>query len=302
MSEKKVETQEQTTDVNESVVEATTADTPTTEEDIFSSIFGDNSSEFAAQEQVPAVESNEPSEQGQSVDPKEDNNQFQYWQSQADKKQVEIDTLKGQMSEMMGVLKSSKSPDTSSTGAKEKTVQLERPVKPQKPASFDHSEALTDPDSGSAKYIAAREGYVEEMSDYMLAIEERRNVELDQARAVQRKATQEQELLSDLQTNYDYSPKEAKDFLKKMTSPESLSLDNLVKLHRLDLNEGQQTIAQIDSRSMEKQATMSNRQQKLSIPKPVSVQPGVNMQSSRKTAENKMMDSMLSDFKKRNPF
>ena len=70
----------------------------------------------------------------------------------------------------------------------------------------------------------------------------------------------------------------------------------------MDLNEGQQTIAQIDTQSMEKQATMSSRQQKLSIPKPVSVQPGVNVQSSRKTAENTMMDSMLTDYKKRNPF
>jgi len=54
--------------------------------------------------------------------------------------------------------------------------------------------------------------------------------------------------------------------------------------------------------SMEKQAVMSNRSQKLSIPKPVAVQPSANMQSSKKTAENTMMDSMLTDYKKKNPF
>jgi hypothetical protein len=304
MSENVVETQqEQTTDVNENVVEAPTADAPTSEEDIFNSIFGDNTQEFAAlQDSQGDVDADKPLEQEQSVDPKEDDTQFQYWQSQTDKKQAEIDELKGQVSDLIQAVKSPASAQANTVGAEKETETLQRPVKPKKPVNFDHSEALTDPDSDSAKYLAAKDGYVEELSDYMLAVEEQRNVELEQAKAIQRKSAQEQELMTDLQANYNYSPAEAKDFLKKMTAPESLTLDNLVKLHRMDLNEGQQTIAQIDTQSMEKQATMSSRQQKLSIPKPVSVQPGVNVQSSRKTAENTMMDSMLTDYKKRNPF
>ena len=87
-----------------------------------------------------------------------------------------------------------------------------------------------------------------------------------------------------------------------MTSPDSLSLDNLVKLHRMDLNDNSQTISQVSDNAIQKQAAMNLKQSKLSIPKPISVQPGVNVQSSRKSAENQMMDSMLTDYKKKNPF
>ena len=72
----------------EQVVESQeTAVAQSPEEDIFNDIFGDNSSDFAFQtEESSNVLSNEPSEVQQSIDPKEDANQFQYWQSQADKK------------------------------------------------------------------------------------------------------------------------------------------------------------------------------------------------------------------------
>ena len=46
---------------------------------------------------------------------------------------------------------------------------------------------------------------------------------------------------------------------------------------------------------------MAQRQQKLNIPKPISTQPSVNMQSSKKV-EDKMMDSMIQNYKTKNPF
>ena len=57
-----------------------------------------------------------------------------------------------------------------------------------------------------------------------------------------------------------------------------------------------------DAATIIKQQVMSERNKRLSIPKPVSVQPSVNVQSSKKSAENQMMDSMLTDYKKKNPF
>jgi len=70
----------------------------------------------------------------------------------------------------------------------------------------------------------------------------------------------------------------------------------------MDLDGGNQTITQVSDEALKKASQMKMQQSKLSIPKPVAGQASVNMQSSRKTAENTMMDSMLSDFKKRNPF
>jgi hypothetical protein len=94
----------QATEVEQTQVEAPqeTAVEPRPEEDIFNDIFGDNSNEFAFHSgESEDVQEGEPSEVVQSVDPKEDSNQFQYWQSQADKRAAEVDLLKSQVSDLM---------------------------------------------------------------------------------------------------------------------------------------------------------------------------------------------------------
>ena len=108
------------------------------------------------------VVGNEPPDIQTAEEPKNDPDQFQYWQSQADKRQAEVDMLKSQMADVM----STAQPAEAAPVEKE-TVQLEKPVKPSKPADFDRSEALTDPDSASAKYLAKQESYLEAMSDYV---------------------------------------------------------------------------------------------------------------------------------------
>jgi len=284
----------------EQVIESQeTAVAQSPEEDIFNDIFGDNSADFAFQtEESNNVLGNEPSEVQQSSDPKEDANQFQYWQSQADKKTVEVETLKSQMSEMMKAIQSPKTAEINT--AKEETV--ERPVKPIKPADFDHSEAIADPDSKSAKYLAKSTEYMEDMTDYTSSLEEKRISSLRAMEEQTKKQAQEAQLVSDLQRNYGYDQASANDFLVKMTAPESMSLDNLVKLHKLNQEPaGNQTITQVNDDALRKQANMMQQKSKLSIPRPIGIQAGVNMQSS-KTSENKMMDSMLNNFKKKNPF
>ena len=90
---------------------------------------------------------------------------------------------------------------------------------------------------------------------------------------------------------------------KKALDEQKGKLDNLVKLHRINTqpDSGNQTITQINDEAIRKQASMVQQQSKLSIPRPIGVKAGVNMQSSKKQ-EDKMMDSMLMNFKKKNPF
>ncbi len=291
----------QATEVEQPQVEAPqeTAVAPKPEEDIFNDIFGDNSSEFAFQTGEPTETSvDEPSEVPQSVDPKEDNSQFQYWQSQADKRAAEVELLKGQVNELMTNQKASAQP------VKEETVQLEKPVKPQKPADFDHSEAIADPDSASAKYLVKQTEYMESMTDYTTSLEEQRIQSMRTLEEQTKKQAQEAQLVSDLQRNYGYSLDDANDFMVKMTAPESMSLDNLVKLHRINTQpqeQSSQTITQVSDAALQKQANMMQQKSKLSIPKPIGVKAGVNMQSSKKS-EDKMMDSMIQNFNKKNPF
>ena len=297
MSNKEKETQVD----EQNIVEEETANTSINEDDLFDQVFGNNSAEFVAQDETELSEpvSDQASEVQNTSDPKNDTEQYQYWQSQADKRQVEVDTLKAQMSEMVSALKSG---STESEAPKEIEQKLEKPIKPKRPSGYDHSDALNDPDSESSEYLVKKDQYLEELSEYMVNLEVQRSSEIAKQQAESKQLMQQQQLRNDLQNNYSYSNEQAEDFINTMSSPESLSLDNLVRLHQLNLTSVTQEVQQVSPQAQVKQNTMVKRQEKLSIPKSIGVQPSVGTQSSRKSAEDQMMDSMISGFRKKNPF
>lgn len=277
-----------------------TANGTTSDDDIFKQVFGTNTDNFVARvgEDVQNTYESETSEVSDVSNPKESSDQFQYWQSQADKKAAEVETLKRELESLKSKEISTPAP-TQQAAQSQETV---KPVKPVRPSDFDNSEAITDPDSKSAKYLAAKEQYLDDMTEYLMQQEETRNQLTQKQLEEQRKMQSQQQLLSDLQTNYGYTPNEATDFVKTMSSPESLSLDNLVKLHKSLTSRENETISisqpnVIDPRTSE----MAQRQQKLAIPRPISTQPSVSKQSSKKV-EDQMMDSMIKSYKDKNPF
>lgn len=280
---------------NEQGVEGITTEPTATSDDIFNEIFGQ------AQEQVAPVGQevveSEPVDTQVAMEPKNDPDQFQYWQSQADKRQAEVDMLKTQMADVM-----SKVSQPAPVAPVEKETALEKPVKPRKPADFDRSEALTDPDSASAQYLAKQESYLEAMSDYVANSNEQVMQTMTKAQQEQQAIARDQKVMRDLQSKYNYTPEQANDFVTQMSSPDSLSLDNLVQLHQLKMNVGSQQVTQVTPQAQQKAAVMNQRNEKLSIPKPIGVQPGASDQSPTKNVEDKMMDAMINNFNKRNPF
>jgi hypothetical protein len=286
-------------EVQEQKDDAVTAiESSSTQEDIFADIFGQQAEPIVATDPATTPDVNpldEPSDVPSKSDPKGDPDQFQYWQSQADKRSAEVELLKGQVSELMETKASTPEEPV------QKETAIEKPVKPSKPADYDHSEALADPESKSAKYLADREMYMDNMLEYTTELEAVRTEKLEQQQANQQRELSRQKLVNDLQGKYNYSNEQALNFIETMSSPESLSLDNLVQLHKMRTGNAPQEFTQVTPEAQEKAALMSNRQEKLSIPKPIGVQPGASRQSS-KTVENQMMDSMVADFKKKNPF
>jgi|TARA_B100000085_G_C18483329_1_gene488284 hypothetical protein len=284
----------------QSVDPLTTASVPTGDDDIFKEVFGVDTDQFVAKvgEEVQETSTNEPSEVSDVSNPKESPDQFQYWQSQADKKAAEVEALKKEVEAL-------KSKETSAPEQPQPAVESQeivRPIKPVRPSGFDNSEALTDPDSKSAKYLAAKEQYLDDMTEYLMSQEEKRNQLTEQQLAQQQKLQSQNQLLSDLQTGYGYTPEEANDFLDKMSKPESLSLDNLVKLHKSLSSRESENIPMTQPNVIDpRQSEMAQRQQKLAIPKPITTQAGASKQSS-KSIEDQMMDSMVANYKKKNPF
>ena len=287
------------TEVQEQKESDPTAISESAQENIFNDIFGQQAEPIVAtqeNQQPDVTNEGEISDVQSNSDPKNDESQFQYWQSQADKRGAEVDLLKAQVTELM---KSKQVP--SEEPVKEEIVKLEKPIKPSKPADYDHSEALADPESSSAKYLTQREQYLDNMTEYMTETDNLRNKQIEETAALQRKELSRQKLVNDLQAKYDYSNEDASDFIETMSSPESLTLDNLVQLHKMRQGSGPQQVTQVTPEAQQKQALMSNRQEKLSIPKPIGVQPGASTRQSSKV-EDQMMDSMVASYKKKNPF
>ena len=157
----------------EQQVESQTATEPTQQEDIFAEVFGQPQTEqfVAKTESEPEiVNESEPSDVQSEEVPKSDNDSYKYWQSQADKRAAEVDLLKSQVTELMKAQTS-----TPAEEPKEETPSIERPVKPRKPADYDHSEALADPESASGKYLGKQEQYLDNLATYMETVEVQRS-------------------------------------------------------------------------------------------------------------------------------
>jgi len=287
--------------------EQSTANDSGLQEDIFTEIFGGPAvEEFVATdttEQQPDFLGVEPSEPVQApADPKDDNSQFQYWQSQADKKQGQIEELKEQVAALSAPRQETSRQETA---VQQEIEQVQKPIKPKKPAGFNHSEALDDQESESAKYLTQKDQYVDDLANYMEVAETRR----EQSAAMQERQRQtslrNQQVMTELQSKFSYNAAEAADFVEVMNDPSSLSLDNLVQLHQIRrgnrTNAGQVISREQTPQVRQKVAQMENRQRNLSVPQPLGVQPGANVQSNKKV-EDQMMDSMIGNFKKKNPF
>lgn len=276
-----------------------TAPASAEDDNIFNEIFGEQEVSKYVAPIEPKQDEGNLSEGPVDVNPKEDPNQFQYWQSQADKKDVELQELKARMDKVEQSTPPVQSAAPVETQPEPIQETEQKPVKPARPTDFDSSEALTDPNSKSAKYVAARDQYLEEITEYNeLQVSNQQQLAKQQQQQAAQAASQAK-LINDLQTKYSYTPEEANDFIVKMSSPESLSLDNLVKLHRGD----QQQVQPVTTTSTAdlQLEVMKQRKEKLAIPKPITTQPSANVQSSRKI-EDQMMDSMIGSFKKKNPF
>lgn len=290
--------------VNDTVIDEQGTDSivdPTpTQEDIFDEVFNMKSDDpFIAgtETQVtpePAVES-EPLSTQPIADAKSDPSQFEYWQSQADKRNQELGAMKQELETMKAQM-------TKKEEVVETAPEVVKPVKPAKPSDYNHSEALADPESPSAKYLEQNQTYLESMNDYILERDARRDAEIAEVQAQRQAMQQQQDTINNLQAKYGYTPEMANNFIDTMSSPQSLSLDNLVKLHQLNIGANAPQAKQVSPQAQQRQAQLQQRQDKLGIPKPIGVQPGVSVQSPKLSNEDELMNAMIGDHKKVNPW
>jgi hypothetical protein len=273
---------------------------------------------YDAKENVPGV--NEPETQN----PKEvemaatesegvQDESFQYWQSQADKKAKELEEVKSRYSDLeeiapiaryirenpqvLNSVESSLSANKPMDTIRKDTSQelAKKPEKPSKPADYDPIEAANDTESNSFKYRESMEGYRDAMMDFYEAREQNRDLEVQQQQEQVAQQNYMENVRSQLSNVYGFGERESESFIKDMSRPESLSLENLVTVWKLKNKPTEQQI-----RAPKKVQQMRSQAEKLSVKQPVGIAPSQGQVA--RGVEDQLMDAMVADYKSKNPW
>jgi hypothetical protein len=225
---------------------------------------------------------------------------FQYWQSQADIRARELEEVKTKYQDLDEIAPLAKyirdNPQVLNSIESSLSQELaKKPERPSKPAEYDPIEATSDPDSTSFKYRESLESYRDDMMDYYEGKERNRDVAMQEQ---QEKVAQQQymeNVRSQLQNVYGFEDKEMESFIAEMSRPESLSLENLVSVWKLNNKPTEQQI-----KSPQKVKSMQTQKEKLGVKQPVGVAPSSGQVA--KSTEDQLMDAMVADHKSRNPW
>ena len=254
-------------------------------------------------------------EAAQPVDPKNDDTRYQYWQSQAAKKDNALRQMQAQMQQQTQMQQQYAQPQQYQQPQEE--VQEEFPAppeKPGKPRNFSRQEAYEDSNSESAKYLDEVDEWRDNMEEYrnlkddyeasimqeQIYYQQEQRAQAERVRQAQMQQAQQMNEVSNLvQGHYGMSPEDTQDFIRTMSNPSSITVDNLVQLYRLQKGKGGGApVNQGQPAQPSPQFQQAQRAQQ--VPQPMGVQPtaGQNTISS----EDQIMDNMISDFKSKNPW
>jgi|TARA_R110000824_G_scaffold111129_3_gene259417 hypothetical protein len=245
------------------------------------------------------------------VQPQGENDEvrYQYWQSQADKLKNERDQLQQQFNTL------ATQPPQPQESQKEPEPEPEPefpapPEKPAKPYNFSMDEAISDSQSESAQFVQQEQSWRDEMDEYknlqfeyqiaMMkderdSLQQERQDDIKRRESEQAQIEQMDNLKGQIMNQYNVDTQTAEDFVRVMSDPQSLSLDNLWKLYSTD--KGISTPQQVGRPSAEFQQVKRAQQ----IPASMGVMPSQNRQNQG-SVEDTVMDSMITDFNKQNPF
>tara|TARA_R100001463_G_scaffold126770_4_gene184624 strand:- start:7111 stop:8061 length:951 start_codon:yes stop_codon:yes gene_type:complete len=267
---------------------------------------------FATNEIIPDAPAQTEEKVAQQEAQDNDEKRYQYWQSEADKARNE----NAQMAQRLQALEQqAQAPQPTVENEVEEDRQFPPPpMKPSKPRGFNRAEAVEDTSSESAKYLDEVEEWRDEMDDYnrlqseynlalveeeKQKIVEERNEILRQQAETQNRQQQMVGIQNHLRTNYQASDQEIAQFVEIMDKPESVTIDNLFKLYRME--SGNQTAPQqaplTETAPNESFQQMQRAQQ---VPASMGVLPSSG--NTQGSTEDNMMDSMISTYKKQNPW
>ena len=276
--------------------------------------FFGNTQEETPSEGIPSQETTEaPVEQPQGEEPyqaKNDDKRFEYWQSQADKANAQLAQQQQQMQQMQAQMNQVQAQPQQAEPAKEEFPPP--PEKPKRPSRFSRNEAYEDPDSPSARYLDELEEWRDTKDEYnqlrtqydnAVLQEQFNNMQQERVRdaqrqqAVQQQNQQMREVQELVTGHHGLPPEQANDFIQKMSDPDSVSIDNLVKLYLMEQGQGNPQTGTTPQPSETFQQTQRAQQ----VPSPMGTMPSSGNQPTQ-SDEDQIMDSMISNFNSKNPW
>tara|TARA_R110000764_G_scaffold37605_1_gene83585 strand:+ start:2227 stop:3189 length:963 start_codon:yes stop_codon:yes gene_type:complete len=245
------------------------------------------------------------------IDVDNDVKRYQYWQSEADKARNEKQELEERLQAVETQQAQSSQPENIEPEAEE--TFPDPPIKPGKPAGFSRQDALEDPQSQSASYLDQVDNWRDNMDEYnrlhtqysQAVVQEERQKLVNEREDILRQqsekeliATNMQQMGTHLNKTYGASQDEISQFVKVMDNPKNITVDNLFQLYRMQ-NGGNtgQPVTQAQTATSESFQQMKRAQQ---VPSPMGVVPAQTNSSGN--GSDSVMDSMISDYKNKNPF
>tara|TARA_R100001510_G_scaffold57752_1_gene67439 strand:- start:983 stop:1912 length:930 start_codon:yes stop_codon:yes gene_type:complete len=251
-------------------------------------------------------------EMAKPTDPKNDETRYQYWQSQAAKRENEMKALQAQLQQQQQFQPQMAQPQVPEQPVKEEfPAPPERPVKPR---NFNRQEAFEDASSESARYLDEVDDWRDNMEEYRTLKDEyetslvqeqinqqkEQQMQAERARQAQmQQAAQVKEVEQLVQGHYGMSKEDTQEFIKTMSDPASITVDNLVQLYRLQ--KGQGGGAPVNpGQPAQPSPQFQQAQRAQQVPQPMGVQPTAG--NIEAPAEDQIMDNIITDYKKNNPW
>ena len=270
--------------------------------------------ETSSQEQTSPVEGTSESapiqEQAQEYNAKNDEKRFEYWQSQAAKAQNETAQVQQHNAQLKAQMQNVPPPQQYQEQPVEEFPAP--PERPEKPRAFNREEAYSDPTSESARYLDDYDSWRDDITEYnslkqeytvagmqdrLDSQEDQRIAEIQRREAYNQQYQQMSNVAGHLQGHYGFQDTEAQEFIQQMSDPDSLSLDNLVQLYRLQKGQGQP-----DPNNTGPSPEFQQTQRAQQIPSPMGVQTGQGGGNDARSDSDKIMDNMIGEFNKNNPW
>jgi hypothetical protein len=223
----------------------------------------------------PVEESPEPVQETAPIN-KEDQKRFEYWQSQHDKVLSENQAMRQELQQAAQYIQQTQAQAQQTqlsngqpTGVQNQEPSLQKPVRPQKPHTYNEVDAFNDPESESFKYRQSLDEYRDSVIDYY----DRRDQVMEQEVMRQQQQFQQQrndvEARQYMMNNVGWDEQKTAGFMEWARNPQNVTFEHLAKIYEQQIAPTPDQIAR-----QQKVEEMQNMQQRIEVPRTTAVTTG----------------------------